>query len=121
MFVLCAGYNLEQSTKPQTLGYALNDSPAGLLAYVVEKFHGWSDRRGSNGRMPFIKDFLLTNVFLYFLTGSVTSSLRIYYEAKYTGDKPNIMGRLCCKVLNFLMVIDQIYFISHHKAAQVHM
>lgn len=92
-----SGYNLEQSTKPQTLGYGMNDSPAGLLAWIVEKFHTWSDRRGSNGKMPFSKDFLLTNVCLYWLTGNVTSSFRIYYESKYTGDGRNT-AKLYCKV-----------------------
>ena len=89
---------MEQCTKPQTVGYAMNDSPAGLLAWMVEKFHGWSDRRNSDGRTPFSKDFLLTNVCLYWLTGNVTSSFRIYYEARYTGDREEITGKLYCKV-----------------------
>ena len=102
-----AGYNLEQATKPQTLGYALNDSPAGLLAWIVEKFHTWSDRRGSNGKMPYTKDFLLTNVCLYWLTGNVTSSFRIYYESNYTGDRKNITSKLYCKVTHTLSVGNQ--------------
>jgi pimeloyl-ACP methyl ester carboxylesterase len=73
------GYFLEQSTKPQTVGYGLDDSPAGLAAWVVEKFHGWSDS-GGNVERAFTKDELLTNITLYWVTRSATSSARIYYE-----------------------------------------
>jgi pimeloyl-ACP methyl ester carboxylesterase len=73
------GYFLEQSTKPQTVGYGLDDSPAGLAAWVVEKFHGWSDS-GGNVEQAFTKDELLTNITLYWVTQSATSSARIYYE-----------------------------------------
>lgn len=93
-----SAYQQEQSTKPQTLGYALNDSPAGLLAWFLEKFHQWSDRRESNGHVPYSKDFLITNTCLYWLTGNVTSSLRIYYESKHTGDRTDIVSKQYCKV-----------------------
>ena len=73
------GYQQIQGTKPQTLGYGLNDSPAGLAAWIVEKFHGWTD----NGGVPesaVDRDAILTNITLYWVTGSITSSTRIYYE-----------------------------------------
>jgi pimeloyl-ACP methyl ester carboxylesterase len=73
------GYFLEQSTKPQTIGYALDDSPAGLAAWIVEKFRSWSDSDGDVEK-KFTKDELLTNVTLYWVTQSGTSSARIYYE-----------------------------------------
>jgi pimeloyl-ACP methyl ester carboxylesterase len=73
------GYFLEQSTKPQTLGYGLNDSPAGLAAWIVEKFRSWCDCDG-NVEQKFTKDELLTNITLYWVTESITSSARIYYE-----------------------------------------
>ncbi len=73
------GYFLEQSTKPQTVGYGLNDSPAGLAAWIVEKFRGWCDCDGDVEK-KFTKDDLLTNVMLYWATGSAASSARIYYE-----------------------------------------
>jgi pimeloyl-ACP methyl ester carboxylesterase len=73
------GYFLEQSTKPQTIGYGLDDSPAGLAAWVVEKFRSWSDSGGDVER-KFTKDELLTNITLYWVTQSGTSSARIYYE-----------------------------------------
>ena len=77
------GYQQIQGTKPQTLGYGLNDSPAGLAAWIVEKFHGWSDLpQGSQGNLGnnFSKDEILTNISIYWFTGSITSSMRIYYE-----------------------------------------
>ena len=73
------GYFLEQSTKPQTIGYALDDSPAGLAAWIVEKFRSWSDVNG-NVEQKFTKDELLTNIMLYWVTQSGASSARIYYE-----------------------------------------
>ena len=77
------GYQQIQGTKPQTLGYGLNDSPAGLAAWIVEKFHGWSDLpQGTNGDLDnnFTKDEILTNISIYWFTNSITSSTRIYYE-----------------------------------------
>ena len=73
------GYFLEQSTKPQTIGYALDDSPAGLAAWIVEKFRSWSDVDGVVEK-KFTKDELLTNITLYWVTQSGASSARIYYE-----------------------------------------
>jgi pimeloyl-ACP methyl ester carboxylesterase len=73
------GYFLEQSTKPQTIGYALDDSPAGLAAWIIEKFRSWTDNDGVIEK-KFTKDELLTNVMIYWVTQSGTSSARIYYE-----------------------------------------
>ena len=64
-----SGYSGIQGTKPQTVGYALNDSPAGLAAWIVEKFHGWSDHDGDL-ESAFTKDELLTNITLYWVTGT---------------------------------------------------
>jgi microsomal epoxide hydrolase len=79
-----SGYALEQSTRPQTLGVALNDSPAGLLAWIVEKFRVWSDCDG-DPLNAFSRDQLLTNVTLYWLTQTITSSARLYYECRRSG------------------------------------
>ena len=76
-------YQNIQGTKPQTVGVGLNDSPAGLAAWIVEKFHGWSDNDG-NVESAFTKDQLLTNITLYWVTGTITSSARIYYESRHT-------------------------------------
>ncbi len=73
------GYQKIQGTKPQTLGFALNDSPAGLAAWIVEKFRTWSDC-GGNPENVFTKDELLTNIMIYWVTGTITSSMRLYYE-----------------------------------------
>jgi pimeloyl-ACP methyl ester carboxylesterase len=73
------GYFLAQSTKPQTIGSALDDSPAGLAAWIVEKFRSWSDVDG-NVEKHFTKDDLLTNITIYWVTQTATSSARIYYE-----------------------------------------
>jgi pimeloyl-ACP methyl ester carboxylesterase len=76
-----SGYAKIQGTKPQTLGYGLNDSPAGLLAWIVEKFRTWSDCDGDVER-SFTRDELLTNVMLYWVTGTAHSSARLYYETQ---------------------------------------
>jgi pimeloyl-ACP methyl ester carboxylesterase len=72
-------YDHLQATKPQTLAYGLNDSPVGLLAWIVEKFRGWSDCGGDVERR-FSKDDLLANVTLYWITETIHSSNRLYYE-----------------------------------------
>ena len=80
-------YQQIQGTKPQSLGYALNDSPAGLAAWILEKFHGWSDiPQDETGDVwsAFSKDEILTNISIYWFTQSITSSMRIYYENRTT-------------------------------------
>jgi pimeloyl-ACP methyl ester carboxylesterase len=78
------GYKAIQSTRPQTLGYALNDSPAGLAAWIAEKWRSWSDCHGDlEGRVP--RDFLLTLLTLYWVTGTITSSVRDYFDNRWHG------------------------------------
>ena len=72
-------YSLLHSTKPQTLAYGLNDSPAGLASWIVEKFRAWSDCGGEVERR-FSKDELLTNIMIYWVTETINSSIRTYYE-----------------------------------------
>jgi len=74
------GYSMQQSTRPQTLGYALMDSPAGLCAWIVEKFRAWSDCEG-NPENVFTRDEILDNVMLYWLPGTAASSARLYWES----------------------------------------
>lgn len=78
-----SAYQEIQGTKPQTLGYGLNDSPAGLAAWIVEKFHGWTDNDG-RVESALTRDQILTNVTLYWVTQSIASSTRIYYESRHT-------------------------------------
>lgn len=81
------GYVEIQSTRTQTLGYGLNDSPAGLAAWVVEKYHGWSDHQG-HVEQVYTKDELLTNIMIYWVTGSITSASRLYYENRHGTRRP---------------------------------
>lgn len=76
------GYQWIQGTKPQTLAYGLNDSPAGLAAWIIEKFRTWSDSKGEV-ETRFSKDQLLTNVMVYWVTQTINSSTRLYYEARH--------------------------------------
>ena len=73
------GYNHIQSTKPQTLSYGLNDSPVGLAAWIVEKYRTWSDCGGDVERR-FSKEELLTNITIYWVTQTIGSSVRMYYD-----------------------------------------
>lgn len=68
-----------QSTKPRTLAYGLSDSPVGLAAWIIEKFHAWSDCNGDLGQ-SFTEDELLTNIMIYWVTNTIGSSARMYYE-----------------------------------------
>lgn len=86
------GYSQVHATKPQTVGVALNDSPAGLAAWIVEKFRTWSDCGGDVERR-FSKDDLLTNVMLYWVTESATSSARMYRERMRAGLASLVPGR----------------------------
>ncbi|MDX3854840.1 epoxide hydrolase [Streptomyces sp. AK02-01A] len=84
------GYADIQSTRPQTLAYGLTDSPVGQLAWIAEKFKEWTDSR-DRPEDAVDRDQLLTNVMLYWLTGTAGSSARIYYErahAHYWGAPP---------------------------------
>ena len=78
-YVAEGGYSHQHRTKPLTLAYALNDSPVGLCAWIVEKFYGWSDCNG-NIESVFTKDELLSNVSLYWYTETIHSSIRLYNE-----------------------------------------
>jgi len=96
------GYSSIQSTKPQTLAYALNDSPAGLAAWILEKWRSWADTGGSlEGR--FSRDFLLTLVTLYWVTETVTTSMRDYFDNRWHGISlgPNDFVRVPTGIANF--------------------
>src|SRR5262249_19776911 len=76
------GYSHIQGTKPQTIGSALNDSPVGLAAWIVEKFRTWCDCDG-NPEKAFTKDELLTNITIYWVTQTAASAARFYYENRH--------------------------------------
>src|SRR4051794_30763437 len=75
-----SGYSKQQSTRPQTLGYALTDSPSGQAAWILEKFWAWTDCNGHPENI-FTRDELLDNVMLYWATASAASSARLYWES----------------------------------------
>jgi pimeloyl-ACP methyl ester carboxylesterase len=76
------GYQWIQGTRPQTLAFALTDSPAGLAAWIVEKFRVWSDC-GGKIETVFTKDQLLANISFYWLTGAIGSSFWPYYARRH--------------------------------------
>ena len=82
------GYFQIQSTRPQTLSYALTDSPAGQLAWIVEKFKEWTNSGHELPEDAIPGDEILTNVSLYWFTGTAGSSANVYYEAMHSGDWP---------------------------------
>jgi len=82
------GYFQIQSTRPQTLSYALTDSPAGQLAWIVEKFKEWTNSGHALPEDAIGRDDILTNVSLYWFTGTAGSSANVYYEAMHSGDWP---------------------------------
>jgi pimeloyl-ACP methyl ester carboxylesterase len=115
-------YASEQGTKPQTVGVGLDDSPAGLLAWIVEKFRGWSDCDGDPESI-FTRDQLLTNVTLYWLTRTGTSSARLYWETNRSGvltaglpfvGVPTGVGRYPKEVLRWPRSwVEQQYNVTH--------
>jgi pimeloyl-ACP methyl ester carboxylesterase len=76
------GYQWIQGTRPQTLAYALTDSPVGLAGWIVEKFRAWSDC-GGDIEARFSKDFLLTDIMIYWVTGAIGSSFWPYYAVRH--------------------------------------
>ena len=75
-----SGYSKQQSTRPQTLGYALSDSPVGQMAWILEKFWSWTDCDGHPENV-LTRDELIDNVMLYWLPGTAGSSARLYWES----------------------------------------
>jgi pimeloyl-ACP methyl ester carboxylesterase len=75
-------YMAQQSTKPHSLGFGLDDSPLGLAGWILEKFHAWCDTREG---MPIRVDRLIDNLMLYWLTGTATSAARLYCESARSG------------------------------------
>tara|TARA_R110002094_G_scaffold12128_1_gene22102 strand:- start:1954 stop:3099 length:1146 start_codon:yes stop_codon:yes gene_type:complete len=75
-----SGYSKQQSTRPQTVGYGLADSPAGQAAWILEKFWRWTDCNG-HPENALTRDEMLDNIMLYWLTNTATSSARLYWES----------------------------------------
>ncbi|MYV97988.1 epoxide hydrolase family protein [Streptomyces sp. SID3343] len=91
------GYSRIQSTRPQTLGYGLTDSPVGQLAWIVEKFREWTDCDGHPENV-LSRDHLLDNVMLYWLTGTAASSARLYWESFRDPDRAEVGAPTGCSI-----------------------
>ena len=92
-----SGYFMQQSTRPQTLGYGLVDSPVGQAAWVLEKFREWTDCEG-HPETAIERDHLLDNVTLYWLTRSGASSGRLYWESARSMEMKPVPGPVGCTI-----------------------
>jgi len=81
------GYRTQQATKPQTLSYAMMDSPVGVAAWIIEKFNSWSDTDGDDIESAHTKDELLTNIMIYLVTRTFNSASWIYYGRREEGGR----------------------------------
>ena len=81
------GYRTQQATKPQTLSYAMMDSPVGVAAWIVEKWKSWSDTAGDDIESVYTKDELLTNIMVYLVTGTFNTASWIYYGRREEGGR----------------------------------
>ena len=81
------GYRTQQATKPQTLSYAMMDSPVGIAAWILEKMHGWSDLAGDDIESVYTKDQLLTNIMVYIVTRTFNTASWIYYGRREEGGR----------------------------------
>jgi pimeloyl-ACP methyl ester carboxylesterase len=81
------GYRTQQATRPQTLSYAMMDSPVGIAAWVVEKFHDWSDVGVGEVEAAHTKDELLTNIMIYITTRTFNTASWIYYGRREEGGR----------------------------------
>ena len=81
------GYRTQQATKPQTLSYGMMDSPVGIAAWIIEKFHSWSDTDGENIESAHSKDDLLTNIMIYIVTRTFNTASWIYYGRREEGGR----------------------------------
>ena len=81
------GYRTQQATRPQTLSYAMMDSPVGIAAWLVEKFNAWSDTKGDDIESVYTKDELLTNIMVYVTTRTFNTASWIYYGRREEGGR----------------------------------
>jgi hypothetical protein len=95
------GYAIVQATRPQTIAYALTDSPVGQLAWIVEKFKEWTDPAAKLPDDAIDRDLILTDVSVYWLTGTAGSAARIYYEGARTWGQVQIRSPVTTGVAVF--------------------
>jgi microsomal epoxide hydrolase len=82
------GYRTQQATKPQTLSYAMMDSPVGVAAWIIEKMCGWSDIKKNDIESVYSKDIMLSNIMVYLVTKTFNTASWIYYGRREEGGRP---------------------------------
>ena len=120
------GYRTQQATKPQTLSYAMMDSPVGVAAWIVEKFHSWSDTKGDDIESAHTKDALLANIMIYLITRTFNTASWIYYGRKEEGgrilsrDRKRVEVPTGCALFPAEMLswpprsyVDRVYNVTH--------
>ncbi len=120
------GYRTQQATKPQTLSYAMMDSPVGVAAWIVEKFHSWSDTKGDDIESVHTKDALLANIMIYLITRTFNTASWIYYGRREEGgrilsrDRKRVEVPTGCALFPAEMLswpprsyVDRVYNVTH--------
>lgn len=107
-------YGHIQGTKPQTISYGLNDSPVGLAAYIIEKYRAWGDTKG-DVETKFTKDELLTTVMIYWVTQTMGSTIRGYYEGYHSPQMPWRKGRIEVPTGASLFANDYVFPHAHPR------
>jgi epoxide hydrolase len=114
-----SGYSTQQRTRPQTLGYGLNDSPVGQLAWIMEKFWAWTDCDGHPENV-LTRDEMLDNVMLYWATASATSSARLYWESFGRAKRPIVTVPCGFAVYPKEIVPPVRSWVTHHYPNVIH-
>ena len=103
------GYRTQQATKPQTLSYAMMDSPVGVAAWIIEKMRGWSDVKNNDIESVYSKDTLLSNIMVYLVTKTFNTATWIYYGRREEGGRPLPKESLPIKVPTAVALFPKEY------------
>jgi len=103
------GYRTQQATKPQTLSYAMMDSPVGVAAWIIEKMRGWSDIKHGDIESVFSKEILLSNIMIYLVTKTFNTSSWIYYGRREEGGRSLPKEHLPLKVPTAVAIFPKEY------------
>ncbi len=103
------GYRTQQATKPQTLSYAMMDSPVGVAAWIIEKMRGWSDIENGDVESVYSKDILLSNIMIYLVTKTFNTASWIYYGRREEGGRTLPKEHLPLKVPTAVALFPKEY------------
>ena len=103
------GYRTQQATKPQTLSYAMMDSPVGVAAWIIEKMRGWSDIKNGDIESVYSKDILLSNIMIYLVTKTFNTASWIYYGRREEGGRTLPKEHLPLKVPTAVALFPKEY------------